>query len=316
MCNCGGEHHMENNIYFDRKNHEFALQNLSEEKITYEDIKQPLSLIVQVTRRCPLKCAFCSESEQFRDPEFQSLESLKEKIRGVKRVYLSGGEPLIRHDIFDLIKSYRNQFPILGLPTNCVYITDDVCNKLKGNIDYINAGLDGPRQINNLIRGDYDGIIRGLNNLRNSGIEVSLSTVILKTTLPYLQYVVQIADSLGITKVKMVVPVLRGRAKELQATDFADNASILEKFNEIKDLKEKLGWTPRVKFTFWDKNTEGYALLVYPNQKVFAWPVFDAPERVLYIGDLSHESINEIWNKYPYKINHINKYVGLSMHKA
>jgi MoaA/NifB/PqqE/SkfB family radical SAM enzyme len=273
-------------------------------------------MILQVTRKCPLSCAFCSESEQFSDPNFQTLEKLKDKLQGVQRIYLSGGEPLLREDIFDIINLYSNSFDVVGLPTNCVLLTEDICQKLKGKIKYVNAGLDGPRSINNNVRGGYDSIITGLINLKNAGIEVSVSTVILNSTLPYLQYVVQTADTIGVTKVKMVIPVLRGRAKNLNPEDFASQAEIMEKFNEIKTLKEKLGWKPRVKFTFWDKNTEGYAIIVYPTQQVYAWPVFDAPDSVEYIGDLSKESLDDIWQRYPYKVNHINKYTGISMHKA
>jgi len=303
-------------IYFDAEHHEFALTNPDHKDGIYQSIDHPLSVIVQVTRKCPLECAFCSESEMFPDPSFKALESVKNKLSGVDRIYLSGGEPLLRKDIFDLIELYREGFQVLGLPTNCVYISQEVCEKLIGKVNYINAGLDGPRNINNTVRGGYDAIINGLSNLRRSGIEVSLSTVILSSTLPYLQYVVQIADTLDITKVKMVIPVLRGRAQSLKSEDFASNEEILRKFDEIKELKAVLNWKPRVKFTFWDKNTEGYAIIVYPNQQVYTWPVFDAPDSVLHIGDLNKETIQEIWQRYPYKENHINKYVGLSMHKA
>jgi MoaA/NifB/PqqE/SkfB family radical SAM enzyme len=307
---------MNNNVSFDYEHHEFSLRDEANKSTFYEEVSLPLSVIVQVTRRCPLNCDFCSESEDYPDPSFESLEELKSKLIGVKRIYLSGGEPLMRDDIFRLLHLYRKEFEIIGLPTNCIYVTSDVCNKLKGVVNYINAGLDGPRTINNAIRGGYDQIINGLGNLRNSGIEVSLSTVILRSTLPYLQYVVQIADNLGVTKVKMVIPVFRGRAKKLRAEDFASKEAILAKFDEIKELKRTLGWKPRVKFTFWGKDTEGYAWLVYPNRKVYAWPVLDAPDSVELIGDLNENSIHDIWQKYPYKINHINKYVGISMFKA
>lgn len=304
-----------NNIYFNHNNHEFDLLDHAQPNL-YSDMKLPLSLIVQVTRKCNLKCSFCSESEFFPDPSLESLEKLRNKIEGVHRIYLSGGEPLLRTDIFEIIEMYRPYFNVLGLPTNSINISKDVCTRLAGKVNYINAGLDGVRNINNIIRGDYDGIISGLFNLKDSGIQVSLSTVILKDTLQYLPYVIQIADLLNIVKVKMVIPVPRGRAKDLKEDAFASNTDITNKFNEIKQLKEALGWKPRIKFTFWDKSTEGYALIVYPNQKVYAWPVFDSFDCVLYIGDLDKESISDIWDKYPYKANHINKYVGLSMNKA
>ena len=307
---------MSKNIFFDKEHHEFALANTDATQAPYEEILQPLSVIVQVTRRCPLHCAFCSESDQFEDPSFDSLLELKARLKGVSRIYLSGGEPLLRPDIFALLASYRHDFPVLGLPTNCVYINKDICSQLKGTISYINAGLDGPRKINDLVRGGYDQIVAGLADLRGSGIEVSLSTVILKSTLAYTNYVMQIADDLGVVKVKMVIPVPRGRAKGLHPEDFAQEQDILAKFQEIATLKKVLGWKPRVKFTFWDRTTEGYALLIYPNRKVYAWPVLDAPDSAVLIGDLNEQTIQSVWMTYPYKKNHINKYVGVTMHKA
>lgn len=306
---------MNSNITFDLKNHEFCVES-PEKGIDYSSIKLPLSMIVQVTRRCNLNCKFCSESESFEDPSIGELESVCDKLKGVKRIYLSGGEPLIRKDIFEIIDMYKEKFDVLGLPTNCSKIDNDVYKKLLGKISYVNAGLDGPRGINDQYRGNYDEIISGLNILKDSGIEVSLSTVILKDTLPYLNYVVQIADLLNVVKVKMVVPVLRGRARSLQDSDFVNDEIIMKKFEELKMLKSNLNWKPRIKLALWSKDTEGYALLVFPNQKVFAWPVFDKDDCVEYIGDLHSESMNDIWEKYPYKKNHIDKYVGITVNKG
>ncbi len=303
-----------NSISFDMSHHEFKVENY--EDSDFNNIDAPLSVILQVTRRCNLKCNFCSESEQFKDPNFHDLLELIPKLLGVQRVYLSGGEPLIRKDIFDLVDAFSSNFPVLGLPTNTTKITKETCERLSGKISYINAGLDGPRNINNLVRGGFDEIIDGLNVLRNNNIEVSLSSVILKKTIEHLHHVVQIADILKIVKVKMVIPILRGRALILKEDDFASNEAIYNKFDEIKRLKEELGWTPRVKFTFWDKTTEGYALIVFPNFNVYAWPVYNKPDAVQLLGSLNTESICDIWKKYPYKLNHIMKYTGITMHKA
>jgi len=306
---------MAKGIVFDEEHHEFTAPD-GEAAIELATVDRPLSMIVQVTRRCPLKCAFCSESEKIRDPTFEALEKLSQKLTGVERIYLSGGEPLVRKDIYQLIDLYKARFKIVGLPTNCMYISKDVAERLRGRVSYINAGLDGPRNVNDRVRGAYDKIIRGLMNLRDSGIEVSLSTVILRETLPHLHYVVAVADTLGITKVKFVIPVPRGRAISLRPEDYASSEEIAGKFTELVSLKRELGWRPRMKFTFWDANTEGYALLVYPTQDVFAWPVLGAPDSVVRLGNLESESLADIWERYPYKLNHIRKYTGLTMHKA
>ncbi len=305
-------------VLFNRSFHEFDVGRgaVGSQDVIEDSIDHPLSVIVQVTRRCNLDCPFCSESGQIADPSLPQLLDTRDKLIGTQRVYLSGGEPLLRNDIFAIIDTYRPYFDVLGLPTNATQLTRDICEKLKGRIDYINAGLDGPRLVNDALRGGYDEIISGLMLLKEAGIEVSLSTVVLKDTLPYLGFVIQIADMVGIKKVKMVVPVLRGRAKTLPADRFASDMAIDEKFRELFELKRSLGWRPRIKYTTWGEGTEGYALIVQPDQKVYAWPVFGIPEAAQLVGDLAEETIAEIWAKYPYRRNHVNKYVGITMHKA
>lgn len=51
----------------------------------------------------------------------------------------------------------------------------------------------------------------------------------------------------------------------------------------------------------------------YPDGRTFAWPVLDAEDKVLYVGNIIHESIQNIWDRYPYKINHLRKYLGDSV---
>jgi MoaA/NifB/PqqE/SkfB family radical SAM enzyme len=304
-------------IGFDRRHHEFFYRGQKESIDILHQLNAPLSLVVQVTRECNLNCRFCSESEQFPQPSLDSLIELIGKLNGTRRIYLSGGEPLLRSDIFDLILAYTTKFDIVGLPTNSTLITRDICLKLMDSgVSYINAGLDGPRDINNSVRGAYDGIIDGLSTLSKTGLEVSLSVVVLKETLAYLKYVIQIADVLNIAKVKLVEPIHRGRAKCLREEEFASKESILCAFDEIKELKRKLGWTPRIKFAFWEEDTEGYALLVYPDRRVFAWPILDSEDGVEFVGDLNRQDISDIWKIYPYKENHINKYIGITMRKA
>jgi MoaA/NifB/PqqE/SkfB family radical SAM enzyme len=236
--------------------------------------------------------------------------TLRQKLRGIRRVYLSGGEPLLRQDIFDLLRAYHDDFEVVGLPTSCTTIDRSVAKRLGGLVHYINTGLDGPRATNDLVRGNYDGILRGILNLRDAGLEVSLSTVVLTRTLPYMPYVVQVADTLGATKVKMAFPVLRGRAKTLPESEITTKDETVRMFEKLVQLKKELGWRPSIKLALWDQNTEGYALLVYPNQQVYAWPVYGAPDGVMHVGDLSKQDLEQIWQAYPFKRNHINKYVG------
>jgi uncharacterized radical SAM superfamily Fe-S cluster-containing enzyme len=76
----------------------------------------PLSVIVQVTKRCDFGCVFCSETLQIADPALEQLDIIRGNLAGVRRVFLSGGEPLLRRDLAEIVELYR-EF-IIGLPTN------------------------------------------------------------------------------------------------------------------------------------------------------------------------------------------------------
>jgi MoaA/NifB/PqqE/SkfB family radical SAM enzyme len=301
-------------VTFNKRIHRFeALPNVLQQQIK---LNAPLTVIVQVTRRCNLRCIFCSESDYLPDPSFAQLQIIRDNLIGVQRIYLSGGEPLLRYDIVDIFKLYREKFPILGLPTNAIFVTDELAKKLSGLVDYVNVGLDGPRNINNQIRGHYDEILNGITKLLNAEIEVSLSMVVIRKNIDCISYVCQIADILGIKKLKLVLPVPRGRGLNLPVSELCSTSELLNIFKKIKKEKVKFGWTPALTLTTWSPELEGYAILVYPNGKVVAWPVFGENDCVKEIGNLFKEDIQTIWQKYPYRENHIKKYLGDSIHMA
>jgi MoaA/NifB/PqqE/SkfB family radical SAM enzyme len=142
-----------------------------------EDLDKPLTLTLQVTRKCNLHCIYCSEEKQLAEPNKEDLGDIISKIKNVGRIIISGGEPLLRPDIIDILKEIRSQRNILALATNCTRVDKELANKLVGLIDYADITIDGPRNIHNVIRGNYDSILEGIFNLREKGIEYSFVTV-------------------------------------------------------------------------------------------------------------------------------------------
>ena len=88
-----------------------------------EKINAPLSVILQITRRCDLSCAFCSETERMPDQSMEDILRMKNNLLGVPRVFLSGGEPLLRNDLEEIIDIFYKDF-IIGLPTNAIKLTE------------------------------------------------------------------------------------------------------------------------------------------------------------------------------------------------
>lgn len=77
----------------------------------------PLSVIVQVTKRCNFDCNMCSETLQMPDPTMGELDTTRQHLAGTARVFLSGGEPLLRADFSDIVDMWHKD-AILAVPTN------------------------------------------------------------------------------------------------------------------------------------------------------------------------------------------------------
>jgi len=304
-------------INFDLKTQDFSYTD----KII-DEIKQPLSLTVQVTRRCNLGCKWCSEAKQIKDPTLQDLKFLVNQIKGVGRIYISGGEPLVRKDFAKIVDYYSKKFQVLALLTNAVAVDEKMAKFLKGKIKYAKVGVDGPRSINNFTRGNYDEAIKGVKNLIDAGIDVSISAMLLKSNLPYLDKLAQIADTLGVKQLKLIEPVRRGRSSNYSMAGIPTKSEIMKKIKELKALKDKVGWNTKIEYTFWDKETKGYSLLVYPNFDVHAWPILDtkktSDDASILVGNLYKQNIQEIWANLPVELkkSHIAKYTGTAMHKV
>jgi MoaA/NifB/PqqE/SkfB family radical SAM enzyme len=92
----------------------------------------------EVTRRCNLRCVHCRSSSQSEiqghpdfplEEGFRMLEDIASYAKPV--VVLSGGEPLIRPDVFELAKKGTELGLRMCMATNGVLVTDEVCGKIK-----------------------------------------------------------------------------------------------------------------------------------------------------------------------------------------
>jgi hypothetical protein len=85
--------------------HHFAASGSASIDDLAEAATVPLSVILQVTKRCNFDCSFCSETLQLPDPSLAQLDAIRANLAGTQRVFLSGGEPLLRRDFGDIVDS-------------------------------------------------------------------------------------------------------------------------------------------------------------------------------------------------------------------
>jgi len=110
--------------------------------MTENSIPPPLSLVCEVTHRCPLHCVYCSNPlvMQGQDAELPTEVWIKvfgEAAKlGVAHLHLTGGEPLARHDIIDLVRAGREAGLYINMITSAVGLN-------KGRLQALaDAGLD------------------------------------------------------------------------------------------------------------------------------------------------------------------------------
>ena len=155
--------------------HYFSPAEGADPAVLAEAATAPLSVIVQVTKRCDFGCMFCSETLQLPDPALTQLETIRDNLAGVHRVFLSGGEPLLRRDLVDIVNMFSGF--IIGLPTNATRGVV-IAPKLAGKIAFANIGFDGPRATFRRVRGDYNKVMTGVRAFSGAGIPISKSAVV------------------------------------------------------------------------------------------------------------------------------------------
>lgn len=152
-------------------------------------------LRVSVTDRCDFRCVYCmSEHMRFLPrKELLSLEELDRLCsafieRGVKKLRLTGGEPLVRRDLLSLIRSLSHHLVSgaleeLTLTTNGSQLAKYARELADAGVRRINVSLDtlDPVKFRMITRrGDLEEVLAGIARAQSAGIQVKLNIVALR----------------------------------------------------------------------------------------------------------------------------------------
>ena len=148
---------------------------------------------LSVTDRCDFRCVYCMAEEMTFLPrsEILSLEEMELVARafvelGVSKIRLTGGEPLVRHNILSLVKNIGQLDGLdeLTLTTNASQLETMAAPLREGGIKRINISLDSlkPDRFRQITRtGNLEQVIRGIDSAIDAGFEqIKLNAVILK----------------------------------------------------------------------------------------------------------------------------------------
>ena len=141
-------------------------------------------VIWNLVRRCNLNCKHCYSLSA--DVDFPGELSTAEigavmvdlRAFGVPVLILSGGEPLLRPDIFDISRHAKSLGFYVGLSSNGTLIDEAMSERIASvGYDYVGISLDGIGEVHDRFRrqaGAFDAALRGMHLCRSHGIKVGL----------------------------------------------------------------------------------------------------------------------------------------------
>lgn len=151
---------------------------------------QPTKVNWNIISQCPLNCQFCyryidSSPELPLEKCYFVINKLKEAK--CKLLIFSGGEPLLKDGIVDLI-NYANQKGLkTRIDTTGIGINKDILIRLNGKLDWIGLPLDGSsKKMNSLMRGDgtiFENVMNTLKMLRDTRIKIKINTLVSKINI-------------------------------------------------------------------------------------------------------------------------------------
>jgi len=212
-----------------------ALPATSDERRATPHTRVLRMLFWETTVRCNLACAHCRRLESneagVADLSTAEAEALIGQLGELGRrqgampvVVFSGGEPLCRGDLFDLVAAARQQGLICALATNGTMVNDAVARRIRDSgIDRVSVSLDGATaEVHDRMRqipGAFDGAIAGIRRLGEQGVPFQINFTLTRQNAAQLADVHELAGSLGAVAVHIFILVPVGCGLTLAQTD-------------------------------------------------------------------------------------------------
>jgi heme b synthase len=186
----------------------------------------PRLIFWETTAACNLKCIHCRASAvDFRSPDdltteesFLLLDSIASFAKPV--VVLSGGEPLVREDIFDIAAHGTSLGLRMVLATNGTLITPETAQRMKNvGIQRLSVSIDGATaESHDKFRrqeGAFDASMVGIENLKSVGLPFQINVSITKQNLSEISDILDMAVRIGASAVHIFLLVPTGCGKEI-----------------------------------------------------------------------------------------------------
>lgn len=208
----------------------------------------PYLLVLHITGRCNLKCAYCyASSYGKKDLETDTAQNILSQAAklGTRHVILSGGEALLHPDFYTISEYAKNLGIKVHLTSNGTLIDENNAKKLKALDAIVTISLDGScSEINDPLRGGgtFDSAIRSINNLIHCGVTTSMRMTLVKDNISDVHNYIDLARQQKVNRciIERVTGILDNPESfelEPSSKELIKSFEILSKYANIEGIK-------------------------------------------------------------------------------
>lgn len=168
-------------------------------------------LLWEITTRCNLSCAFCHRTPgEGHDTPLRHCQAVIPFLRrsGFRGVILSGGEPLLRIDIFDAIDLLASEGLSVDMCTNGTLVTRDVATRLSRVLSEISVSIDSySAAVHDSLRGRrgaWEATVSGIRVLQERGLQVHTISLTNSKTIEGIAGTVDFLAELGVSSMAFI----------------------------------------------------------------------------------------------------------------
>jgi radical SAM protein with 4Fe4S-binding SPASM domain len=275
----------------------------------------PLVVSWNLTRECNLKCPHCyinaTTQPLINELTTEESKNLIDQICEVSRplLILSGGEPLLRKNVYELVRYGAAKGLKTGLGSNGSLIDGVAAKKLKeAGIETVSISLDSniPEQHDEFrgVSGSWEKAVRAIKALRENGVLVQVNTTVTQQNYDQIDDIMSLAEKLGVENFHLFFLVPTGRGVKIADISPAKYEDMI-KTAFAKAAKHKLNVRPSCAPQFmriakdrgldmrqWIRGCIAglYYCRVYPNGDITPCPYLP-----IKLGNIREKSFKDIW---------------------
>lgn len=211
----------------------------------------PIAMLAELTHRCPLACPYCSNPIALAQKEQELSTAVwvdafaQAADLGVLQLHLSGGEPLARRDLTELVAAARKAGLYTNLITSAIGLTQKRLQELDdAGLDHIQLSLQGTDAEMADHIGGYDGgfarKMQAAEWVRESGIPLTLNTVLHRKNLHQLPRAIEMALEMEARRIEVAIVQFHGWALNNRKTLMPTKEQADEAGRLVMDARERL----------------------------------------------------------------------------